>query len=70
MKKIYEDDRGFRYRVEAGIGGQVFKARFIKPGKTTGHCVRMLPWRDSFDAAQKDLNLYAERKGMREVSNE
>ncbi len=69
MSKVYEDDRGYLYRVEPGIGGAVFKARFIKPEKSTGHGVRVLPWRNTVEEAQRDLDLYAARKGMHEVSN-
>ncbi len=29
--KIYIDDRGWRYKVMPGIGGETFKARYQKP---------------------------------------
>ena len=31
--------------------------------------MRVLPWRDTVEEAQHDLDLYAERKGMHEASN-
>ena len=43
----YRDDRGWKYRVMAGIGENSWKARYCKPGKLGWHCVRSLPWRDT-----------------------
>ena len=63
--KAFIDDRGWKYRVLPGLGQNQFKARFQKPGKSSWHCVRQLPWVDGFDAAQADLNKYAEKKGWK-----
>lgn len=59
----YIDKRGWQYKVMGGISMTTFKARFKKPGKTSYHGVKQLPWRDSFDAAQRDLNVLARNKG-------
>lgn len=55
----------------SGIGSNSFKARYQKPEKhgTEGwKCLSSVPWRDSFDAAQADLNVYAKEKGLAEWS--
>lgn len=64
--KKYIDDKGQRYFVRSGIGGDTFKAFFLKPGKTSPHGLKMVPWQDSFDKAQADLNKYAEKKAWKE----
>ena len=63
--KSYIDDRGWVYFVRAGIGGNTFKTFFKKPGKNE-HGYKGLPWRDSFDEAQSDLNKMAKTKGWME----
>lgn len=67
--KCYIDSRGWKYRVMSGIGAETFKARYQKPEKT-GSCgwkgLAAVPWRKTFDEAQRDLNAYAESKGWRE----
>jgi hypothetical protein len=69
--KNYIDKRGWKYRVQTGIGDPTqYKARFQKPekhGEDGWHCVAALPWRETFDQAQADLNAYAEQKGWREI---
>lgn len=64
--KSYIDDRGWQYKVVAGIGGSTFKARYFKPAGSGWKCVPRLPWRASFDEAQGDLNAYARKKGWKE----
>lgn len=63
MRK-YRDSRGWIYAVQSGIGPDAFKARYSKPGKTSGKCVAKLPWRTTREEAQADLDAYA-RKGGR-----
>lgn len=64
--KEFVDDRGWRHKVMEGLGESNYKARFLKPGKAGWHCMRQLEWRNSFDAAQSDLNAYAKAKGWEE----
>ncbi|HHW03392.1 MAG TPA: hypothetical protein GXX35_11410 [Thermoanaerobacterales bacterium] len=64
--KIYVDNRGWKYRVMGGIGGDAYKARYQKPGKAGWHCMRNLEWRKSFDEAQSDLNAMAKLKKWNE----
>ncbi len=64
---MYEDSRGWKYQVMQGLGHDQYKARYNKPGARGWHCVRVLPWRDSPEAAEKDLAEYAGKKRMREV---
>ncbi|NSW92763.1 MAG: hypothetical protein HPY74_19335 [Firmicutes bacterium] len=55
----------------AGIGGNAFKARYQKPdkhGASGWHCLRAVPWKDSFDEAQSDLNALAKEKGWKEIN--
>ena len=63
----YRDDRGWKYRVMAGIGENSWKARYCKPGKLGWHCVRSLPWRDTPEQAQADLDKWAVKKGLTAV---
>jgi len=60
--KTYVDERGWKYRVMPGIGINTYKARYQKPGKPGWHGVAKLPWRESFDVAQADLNQLAKEK--------
>lgn len=67
--KAYIDDRGWKYKVMPGISGSTFKARYQKPekqGSIGWKGLTAVPWRDSFDEAQADLNEYAKRKGWSE----
>ena len=71
--KRYRDERGWVYFVLAGIGlvsgiGQdMYKSLYQKPGKTSVHGWRSVPWRESFDAAQADLNREAKKREWKEV---
>ena len=65
MPEIYVDQRGWRYRVMCGIGGDTFKGRYQKPGKTGWKCMANLPWKNSFEEAQTDLDNYARKKGWK-----
>jgi hypothetical protein len=65
--KRYRDARGWTYFVRAGIGGDTFKAVYHQPDKISPHGWRSVPWRDSFDKAQADLNREAQKRGWQEV---
>lgn len=68
--KTYIDSRGWSYKVMSGIGQGCYKARYQKPdkhGKVSGwKGFSRLPWRESFDKAQDDLNEYAKKKSWNE----
>lgn len=66
----YRDKRGWRYKVVAGIGSGAFKARYLRPEKDLNSCWKCcakLPWRETFDEAQADLDAYAAEKGWAKV---
>lgn len=69
-KSIYQDSRGWRYKVMAGLGGDTFKTRYCKPGKTGYHCCRQFGWCSSFDSAQAELDIYAQQHGWRKIFGE
>lgn len=67
--KAYIDNRGWKYKVMAGLGDNTFKARYQKPEKNGSigwKGLHAVPWRNSFDEAQADLNAYAKQKGWAE----
>ncbi len=64
MKKTYIDERGWQYAVRPGLGHDVFKAFYRKPGKSW-HAVRVLAWFASEQEAEADLARWAAKKGMR-----
>lgn len=64
--KIYEDWRGWLFKVMPGLGNG-FKARYKKTSRGGWHCVVSLPWRATAKEAQADLDSYAAKKGMREA---
>lgn len=61
----WTDSRGWKYRVMSGIGENRFKGRY-QDEKHNGNAgwkgMRQLPWRESFDEAQEDLNSLATAK--------
>lgn len=66
----YKDKRGWRYKVMPGIGPNAFKARYLRPEKDANSCWKCyakLPWRNTFDEAQADLDGYAAEKGWTKV---
>lgn len=67
--KTYVDDRGWKYKVMGGIGGNTFKARYQKPGMSGWKCMTRMEWRKNFDEAQKDLNIMAALKKWTEISD-
>lgn len=66
--KAYVDDRGWRYQVMPGLGVDTHKARYNKPGTSGWKCCKNLPWRDSPQAAQADLDTLAKAKGWKEAT--
>ena len=68
--KQYKDDRGWIYFVRAGIGGDVFKTFYRKPGSRKEHGFGNTPWRHSFNEAQRDLGELSSRKKWMVVSEE
>jgi len=57
--------------VRSGIGPNAWKARYQKPekqGTTDGwKGLGAVPWRETFDQAQADLNAYAKKKRWAET---
>lgn len=69
-KSVYQDSRGWKYKVMTGLGGDTFKARYCKPRKDGYHCCRQFDWQSSFDDAQVDLDVYAQQHGWRRISGD
>ena len=65
--KTYRDSRGWEYFVRSGIGANTFKTFYQNPKQAGSHGWRPVPWRDSFDEAQADLNMEAEKRGWEEL---
>lgn len=59
----YTDVRGWQYKVMPGIGADCFKAKYRKPGQSRWRDLSSVQWRKTFDEAQSDLNMLAEKKG-------
>lgn len=66
--KAYTDSRKATYFVRGSIGADCYKTFVLKPLKSSSHGFRALPWRDSFDEAQADLNRYAKKHAWSEHS--
>ncbi len=66
---IYEDNRGWTYEVYHGLTGK-FKAWVSKPDSSKHHYVGTLPWRETYEEAEVDLKLYAEKHKMEELEPE
>lgn len=64
MKTIYIDERGWQYAVRPGLGNDIFKAFYRKPGRSW-HAVRALAWFTSEREAEADLERWAAKKGMK-----
>ncbi len=69
---IYEDKRGWRYRVQDGIGGDCWKVFYQKPdhkGKETGwHGSRMSSYTGDRKLVEDALEVMAAMKGWKLVS--
>ena len=69
MPKNYIDSRGWKYQVMPGLGDNTFKARYQRPekhGDAGWKGLASVPWRNSREEAQADLNRLAEKKGWKE----
>ena len=64
MKKTYIDERGWMYAVRPGLGNDIFKAFYRKPGRSW-HAVRARNWFASEQEAEADLERWAAEKGMK-----
>lgn len=66
--KVYQDKRGWKYYVRSGIGRNTYKTFYYAPQQSGAHGWRRVPWRNSFDEAQIDLNIEAKKRGWEEVT--
>lgn len=66
--KEYEDWRGWRFKVIGVLGRNTFRARYKNPARGGWHCVRILPRRATAEEAQADLDSYAAKRCMKEVT--
>ena len=67
--KKYIDSRGWKYKVMSGLGDNTFKARYQRPekhGSVGWKGLTAVPWRNSREEAQADLDRLAEEKGWKE----
>ena len=69
--KLYTDNRGWIYYVRSGIGQGAYKGFYAKnetdyKSGIHQHGMRMLGWCKTFDKAQSELNIYAEKKCWKE----
>jgi hypothetical protein len=62
--KRYRDARGWIYFVSQV---DTFKVFYRKSGESCAYIWRPVPWRESFDEAQADLNREAEKRSWEEV---
>jgi len=66
IESFYIDQRGWTYRVMPGVG-HCFKARLRRQGpyiKSKWRCLAALPWRETREEAEADLQEYAKLKKM------
>lgn len=66
---IYRDSRGWTYEVRDGLrntetGHTPYKAWSSRPGSGKHKFVNSLPWRDTREQAEADLQAWAEKKRM------
>lgn len=69
MPEKYIDSRGWKYQVMGGLGTNAYKARYQRPekrGNIGWKGLAGVPWRQSREAAQADLDQMAARKGWKE----
>ena len=69
MPKKYIDSRGRKYRVMSGLGENCFKARYQRPekqGDVGWKGLAAVPWRQTREEAQADLDQLAAKRGWRE----
>lgn len=67
---MYMDDEGNIYQTMQGLGAGIFMTGKIKKGKVQPHRVKSpaLPLRKTEEAAQKDLDVWAAKKGLNKVT--
>ena len=69
MGKMYIDDRGWKYKVMGGIGGK-YKIRFQtdrQSGDVGWKGYPVIPWRDTLEDAEADLEDQAKKRGWKLV---
>ena len=69
MGKKYIDSRGWKYKVMGGLGDNTFKARYQRPekhGDVGWKGLASVPWQNTREEAQADLDRLAEKKGWKE----
>ena len=64
---VYEDERGWKYKVMQGLGENNWKARYQKPGKSGWKCCARMAWRGTGQEAQADLDEMAKRKKWKRI---
>lgn len=69
MTKKYIDSRGWKYQVMSGLGSDTYKARYQRPekqGEDGWKGLATVPWRQTCEEAQADLDQLAAKKGWKE----
>ncbi len=67
--KKYIDNRGWKYQVMSGLGPNTYKARYQraeKQGDVGWKGLTSVPWRQTQEEAQADLDQLAKKKGWKE----
>lgn len=62
---VYVDHRGWKYRVMPGISNHLYKILYHKPiypDNVCWHTYAKIPWRETFEESQADLDSLARRK--------
>ena len=63
MSRTYMDNRGWMYRVMEEIGGTCYKGCYSWPGRGSWHGLWQLPWRETREEAEADLDRLAAERG-------
>lgn len=69
MPKKYIDSRGWKYQVMNSFVDNAYKARYQNPEKSGNvgwKGLASVPWRNTAEEAQADLDQLAEKKGWKE----
>lgn len=69
-KTVYIDSRGWRYKVMANLGGDMFKPFYHSLINNGYHPCRNFDWRSRFADAQADLDAYAAAHGWKKIFGE
>ena len=62
---VYQDFRGWKYKVSEDFPKNIFKVSYHRPDSPENICWRFyprVPWRNTFAEAQADLDLLAKEK--------